>query len=447
MISPAEHSSNAAPRIVTAGPAALTTGGLIQLLDGGTQLVDCRPVDAYNGWCLGGEHRGGHIPGARTLPFKWSTYLEWIEIVRSKGIAPDRPVVIYGNDPEQIETVAALFRGAGFADTRVYHHFVDDWTADPELPLARLPRYRQLVPAKWVRERGDGGTPAEAGGGDLIICHTHYRNPADYARGHIPGAVSLDTLLLEAPETWNRRSPAEVRDALLELGITAGSTVVLYGRFSFPDNADPFPGSSAGQLAAFRCAFIMLWAGIADVRVLNGGLQSWEDAGYEVSTDDAVPHAARDFGVEVPASPQLAVDLPEARLILASPDANLVCVRSWPEYTGQVSGYNYITKTGRIPGAVFGNCGSDAYHMENYRNVDHTTKEYGEIVEAWRTAGITPDRHNAFYCGTGWRGSEAFFNAWLLGWPRVSVYDGGWFEWSNDPSNPIETGEPGQPAA
>jgi thiosulfate/3-mercaptopyruvate sulfurtransferase len=29
-----------------------------------------------------------------------------------------------------------------------------------------------------------------------------------------------------------------------------------------------------------------------------------------------------------------------------------------------------------------------------------------------------------------------------MGWPRVSVYDGGWFEWSSDPNNPIETGIP-----
>jgi 3-mercaptopyruvate sulfurtransferase SseA len=29
-----------------------------------------------------------------------------------------------------------------------------------------------------------------------------------------------------------------------------------------------------------------------------------------------------------------------------------------------------------------------------------------------------------------------------MGWPNVSVYDGGWFEWSNDPLNPYETGIP-----
>ncbi|MCG8696592.1 MAG: hypothetical protein MI922_00950 [Bacteroidales bacterium] len=80
--------------------------------------------------------------------------------------------------------------------------------------------------------------------------------------------------------------------------------------------------------------------------------------------------------------------------------------------------------------------------MENYRNLDHTTREYHEIEKIWKDAKITPGKHLAFYCGTGWRGSEAFYNAWLLGWPNVSVFDGGWFEWSNDPLNPFEVGNP-----
>ena len=73
---------------------------------------------------------------------------------------------------------------------------------------------------------------------------------------------------------------------------------------------------------------------------------------------------------------------------------------------------------------------------------DHTTREPREIAEIWKEVGITPDKHLAFYCGTGWRGSEAFYNAWLMAWPRVSVFDGGWFEWSNDPDNPFEKGIP-----
>ncbi|MFP4624680.1 MAG: rhodanese-like domain-containing protein, partial [Gemmatimonadota bacterium] len=411
----------------TGGP--LGTQDLVDALEGGElQLVDVRPIDAYNGWRLRDEPRGGHVPGARALPFKWSGYLDWIEIVRSKGIVPERPAVVYGYDADDADTVARLFSDAGYPDVGVYHGFLEEWSRAPGLPLNRLPRYRHLVPAGWLRRLTTEGRAAEHDGGPVVVCHAHYRNPSDYERGHIPGALGLDTNTLESPETWNRRAPDEVRETLLSLGITADTTVVLYGRFAFPVNDDPFPGSSAGQLAAFRCAFIMLWAGVKDVRVLNGGMQSWLDAGYETSTTPAEPAPVTDFGVEVPAAPELAVDVPEARRILAAEDANLVSVRSWPEYIGEVSGYNYIEKKGRIPGSVFGNCGSDAYHMENYRNLDHTTREFGEIDREWRGLGITPEKHNAFYCGTGWRGSEAFFNAWLLGWPRVSVFDGGWFE-------------------
>ena len=186
----------------------------------------------------------------------------------------------------------------------------------------------------------------------------------------------------------------------------------------------------------------MLYAGVKDVRILNGGFQSWVDEGYQVSFQDEPKQPVADFGTRIPQHPYLAVDTSEAKEILASGEAELVCVRSWPEYIGEVSGYNYIEAKGRIPGAIFADCGSDAYHMENYRNFDHTTREYQEVSEIWEGNGITPDKHLAFYCGTGWRGSEAWFNAWLMGWPRVSVYDGGWFEWSADPDNPVEQGIP-----
>lgn len=29
-----------------------------------------------------------------------------------------------------------------------------------------------------------------------------------------------------------------------------------------------------------------------------------------------------------------------------------------------------------------------------------------------------------------WRASLDFYYAWLMGWENISVYDGGWFEWS-----------------
>src|SRR5674476_472016 len=152
--------------------------------------------------------------------------------------------------------------------------------------------------------------------------------------------IDMDTLALESPDTWNRRSPEELKEALGKHGITSDTTVILYGKFLFPNNADPFPGSAAGHIGAIRCAFIMMYAGVKDVRVLNGGFQSWLDAGYEINTEDVSKNIASDFGIPIPANPSLAVDLPEARELLRSDDGDLVCVRSWSEYIGEVSGYN-----------------------------------------------------------------------------------------------------------
>ena len=72
---------------------------------------------------------------------------------------------------------------------------------------------------------------------------------------------------------------------------------------------------------------------------------------------------------------------------------------------------------------------------------DNTMRAYPEIAASWAEASITPEKWVAFYCGTGWRASETWLYALLMGWPRAAVYDGGWFEWSKDPErNPIEVG-------
>ncbi|WP_294347399.1 rhodanese-like domain-containing protein [Prosthecochloris sp.] len=421
----------------------MTTEALQELLENDdVAVIDVRSIDAYNGWRMQNEARGGHIKGAKTLPEKWLPYSDWLRILQFKNILPDHPVVIYGYTPEQSDKTAAKFRENGYDKVSVYNRFISEWSVNDMLPMQKLVNYHRLVSPEWVKMLIAGAAPEGYGSDRFVVCHAHYRNRDAYLSGHIPGAVDMDTLALESPETWNRRSPEELKAALEQHGITADTTVVLYGKFMQPDNADDFPGSAAGHIGAIRLAFIMMYAGVKDVRVLNGGYRSWVDAGYEISMDDVPKQPAESFGSMIPVRPELAVDTPEAKQMLLSKDADLVCVRSYPEYIGEVSGYNYIKKKGRIPGAVFADCGSDAYHMENYRNLDHTTREYHEIDAVWKRSGIVSEKHLAFYCGTGWRGSEAWFNALLMGWPRVSVYDGGWFEWSSDPANPYATGMP-----
>jgi thiosulfate/3-mercaptopyruvate sulfurtransferase len=227
---------------------------------------------------------------------------------------------------------------------------------------------------------------------------------------------------------------------LSSLGITRDTTVVLYGRDTVGNPNEKWPGRRAGQIAATRAASILRYAGVDDVRLLDGGYDWWVTAGYNLETEIRIPTPAGPFGTTIPQRPEIIIDINDAKAILADQvGAALVSVRTWREHIGQTSGYNYIKPKGRIVGDVWGNCGSDAYHMQHYRNVDNTMRAYPEIAAKWAEAGITPDKWVAFYCGTGWRASETYFYAYLMGWERIAVYDGGWFEWSQDPvNNPIE---------
>jgi thiosulfate/3-mercaptopyruvate sulfurtransferase len=428
--------------------ATITTETLYGRLDDPTlTIVDVRPLAAYNGWRLRAEARGGHVPGAVAFPIDWLHSVDPPEIERllgSKRIEPARSIVVYGDGPDDATALAAHLVDAGIADVSVYEPGWAAWAADDGLPLERLPNYDRLVHIDWLRDVLAGRPTEAAPGGRHLLFHVNFGVPEEYAESHIPGALYLDTNWLEDPADWNRRSPAALEQAVRALGITGDTTVILYGRDTEGDANEKWPGRRAGQIAATRAALILRYAGVDDVRLLDGGFDWWVRAGNPIESTLREPTPVAAFGVAVPLRPELIVDIGEAKEIVAdSAGAALVSVRTWREHIGAVSGYNYIGPAGRIAGDVWGNCGTDAYHMQHYRNVDNTMRAYPEIAANWQAAGITPDKWVAFYCGTGWRASETWFYAWLQDWPRIAVYDGGWFEWSQDPvANPIEIGEP-----
>jgi molybdopterin synthase sulfurtransferase len=414
-------------------------------------IVDCRPLPAYNGWRLNGEARGGHIPGAVAFPSAWLDSVDKAEVERllsSKGVVPGREIVLYGDRAEGVAALRAMLEALGDARIRTFERHWAGWAADESLPVERLARYDKLVHGEWLRQLLDGEAPEAAPAGRFLLFHVNFGVPEEYEEGHIPGALYLDTNQLENPVDWNRRSPAELEAAVRSLGISRDTTVILYGRDTAGHAEEKWPGRRAGQIAATRAALILRYCGVDDVRLLDGGYDSWVRAGNPLEATLPKPSPATSFGARIPVRPDVIVDIDEAKQILLDPDgAALVSVRTWKEHVGEVSGYNYIGPAGRIAGDVWGNCGSDAYHMQHYRTVDNTMRPYPEIASNWHENGITSDKWVAFYCGTGWRASETWFYAYLLGWPRIAVYDGGWFEWSRDPgSNPIEVGEPSSPA-
>ncbi len=396
-------------------------------------IIDIRSSNAYNGWCENNEERKGHIKGARNLPYKCFSRAGFYASLLSKKINRPDKIVIYGYNSSDIKNAVELLNSLGFLNVYSYTFFIDEWCKNSIYPMEYLKRYRQLVSPGWLKKHTDNSK--------YLIFQAYYHTDTAYTQGHIPGTIKLNTTLFESQETWNRLSPEELQLNLKNLGITKDTTVILYGRTSEVDMSSEYPGSSTGQLAAFRIAVIMLYAGVKDVRILNGGLQSWIESGFTITKEITLPSPVSDFGCVVPKHPEYFIDLEQVKSNLYSTENRMVSVRSRPEYIGEVSGYSYIKKKGRIPGSLFCDCGSDSYHMENFRNCDNTTRDYNEIIENWTRNGIVDTNKNIFYCGTAWKACEAWFNGWLTGWNNISVYDGGWYEWTMDDNNPIETGD------
>lgn len=248
---------------------------------------------------------------------------------------------------------------------------------------------------------------------------------ASFERGHIPGAHYLDTASLEAPPLFNKVPDDLLLRVLLEHGIAHDTTVILYGR---------------GSLAAARAAHLMLYAGVLDVRLLDGGFTAWRAQGLPEEIGPALtPRPIREFGARFPSRPEFLADTRRAKALLARPDAALASIRPWSEFSGATSGYSYIDARGEIAGARWGRAGreGDVNCMSEFQRADGRMRPVAEIARMWQSEGIVRERHVAFYCGTGWRASLAFFYAWLMGWEQISVYDGGWYEWSGDPGNSV----------
>ena len=317
--------------------------------------------------------------------------------------------------------------GLQYAVSPFLHAVTSSYNDKPVPPGFRqdLVRWRQLVAPAWLAALAGGELPPAAPAGRWRLFEVGCGALAQYRQGHVPGAGYLDTCELEVQPLWNKVSDQALLEVLLANGVRHDSTVILYGR---------------NPLAAARAAHLMLYAGVADVRLLDGGLAAWNRAGLALEEGDAAPAArAAAFGCPFPAKPAYLIDTRQAKQLLARPDGALVSIRSWSEHAGQTSGYSYINARGDIPGARWGRAGNDGdvNCMGEYHNADGSMRDPGDILRNWRDSGIHPGQHAAFYCGTGWRASLAFFYAWLMDWQRISVYDGGWFEWSRDPDNPV----------
>lgn len=404
-----------------------------KLSDDSWVVVDTRINDAFNGWKLDEVERGGHIKGAVDFSANWLTVdskdkeKTLDKALETKGIEKDKNIVLYDANGKDAKEVANYLSEKGYKNLYTYN--VADWAKDESLPMESYENYEMIVPATIVNDILDGKKPETfENSKNIKIVEASWGEESEaYSKGHVPTSVHINTDTVEPPPQWMLASDEELAKFANDYGFTKDDTVIVTG----PD-----------VMASYRVAVVLRYIGINDVRVLNGGNNAWTSAGYELETKSNKPVAGNDFGATIPANPGLIDTQAELKEMLKDSNNVLVDNRSWDEYIGKISGYSYHDKKGRIPGAVYGYAGTSATTLEDYRNIDNTMRNAAEIKALWKDAGIDTNKHLMFMCGSGWRAAEVLTYANVMGFDNTSLYSDGWIGWSNDTSNPTETGEP-----
>lgn len=397
-------------------------------------VIDTRAPDAYIGWKLDGAKRGGHIEGATdfSVHFLEAKYDEknnlegrsrdevLDEMLKNKGIEKGKDIVLYDINGEDAQKVGDFLASKGIENIKYYN--ASEWIDDEAKPMASYPNYEMLLSPTALKDIMDGKEVEELGSiDDYKIFDVSWGTVEEsgYLDGHIPGAVHVHTDWFEPEEQdipWMLDNDEGLIELAEKLGIKAGDKIITTG---------PEP------MASSRFAVICKNLGAEDVKLLNGGLLSWQTYGYELETDNNEPVAVEDFGADAPLNKDVIETPEQVQEYLKRDDYTLVDIRTREEYDGENTGYSYHDKAGRIDGAVFGYAGiNNSSSMSYYRNIDKTMRNGYEILDMLEGQDINLDNHLSFMCGSGWRAAETYWYANVMGLENTSLYSDGWIGWS-----------------
>jgi thiosulfate/3-mercaptopyruvate sulfurtransferase len=238
-----------------------------------------------------------------------------------------------------------------------------------------------------------------------------------YLAGHLPGAVYVD---LETELAWHSspqagRHPlpdlADLQAAARRWGVRLGSAVVAY--------------DDVGGTSAARAWWLLRWAGVADVRLLNGGLGAWRASGRALENGDVRP-APGDVTLRAGGMP--VVDADGAAGIAQS--GTLLDARAAERYRGEVEPVDPVA--GHIPGAV---------SAPTTGNLQPDGRFLPPAALRRRFAALAVDRSGpvGVYCGSGVTASHEVAALAIAG-IDATLYPGSWSQWCNDPARPVATG-------
>lgn len=234
-----------------------------------------------------------------------------------------------------------------------------------------------------------------------------------YLRGHLPGAlfVDIDADLAGISTGTNGKRPLpgseEFQKTVRRWGIDTQTPVVVTG--------------VTGSAGPARAWWLLRWAGVESVRLLDGGIDGWLTHGGQLEAGEPDLASESDFVIEPGGLPVVLVDEVPAfanrgLLLDARPAAKFSNVAD--------------PSAGHIPGAL------SAPAAESFDAAGYVLPD-DQLRQRFARLGVDAGSEPAAYCGTGVAAALEVFILALLG-VRARLYVGSASEWTADPSRVFE---------
>jgi len=262
----------------------------------------------------------------------------------------------------------------------------------------------QLVSFEWLQERlaGDGQT-------GLVVLDVSWSSTKDmeqhYNQGHIPSAVYFNVMDGDHTDMFPRNLPQQdnFQQKAQKAGINPDSHVVIYS-----------DSDACGYFLSGRAWWTFKCFGHTNVSILDGGFAKWKASGGPVSTDTPEVQAGS-FKANVSTDIRRKFDEMEE---LISETTQICDSRPVEKYNGIVSSIGHIKSAKNIPMSTL---------VDQEKG---TLRSVEELKQAFSSVGVDIDKPVVTYCNSGMSSCTLAFAAKLCGGQNVSVYHGGFTEWS-----------------
>lgn len=258
---------------------------------------------------------------------------------------------------------------------------------------------------------------------DLVILHVA-ANKGNFDKAHLESSRFV---------AWNEMTAT--RDGMPNELPTVENLQKLFSRLGLGNNGRIVIYGDLSGLMAARAFFTLDYIGHGGrVALLDGGLEKWQAEKRPVSNAET-NFSAAEFTPQVNQRTvtflQTVSDVSWQLGVGKTGNTLLLDARPPDEFSGVKPG-DGIPRGGHIPGAI------NMFWMENLISKENPVmKSVAELKKLYEGKGFVPSKQVISYCRTGGQASHAYFTLQYLGYDVV-MYDGSFFEWSNQSDAPIE---------